>query len=145
MLLQFFNFVIHPHKVFMSKPLQGEDVSLFDLAVAEGLVPTSTEMLDELEVAPIGPPPRPKLTKFPGDIDKALEKLRERDVVARNNIRMKEDNKTVSLTTSKVNYIDPRIVLAWTQREGVPPSKVFSKTLIKKFTWAAGVDPNYKF
>jgi DNA topoisomerase-1 len=74
-----------------------------------------------------------------------LRLQRERETNFRNNIRMKEDNKTVSLTTSKVNYIDPRIVLAWTQREDVPPSKVFSKTLIKKFTWAAGVDPNYKF
>jgi DNA topoisomerase-1 len=129
----------------MSRPLAGEDISLYDLAVNEGLVPTSMELLDELEVAPIGPPPRPKLTKFPGDLGKALEKLKEREATARNNILMREDNKTVSLSTSKVNYIDPRIVLAWTQREGVPPAKVFSKTLIKKFTWAAGVDPNYTF
>lgn len=129
----------------MSTPLAGEEVSLYDLGVAEGLVPDSIDELEELEAAPIGPPPRPKPSKFPSDIDKALAKLREREMNQRNNMRIKEDNKTVSLSTSKVNYIDPRIVLAWTKREGVAPAKVFSKTLMKKFTWAQGVDPDYKF
>ena len=38
--------------------------------------------------------------------------------------RLKEDLKTVALGTSKINYLDPRISVAWCKRNEVPIEKV---------------------
>lgn len=43
----------------------------------------------------------------------------------------KEDLKTVALGTSKINYLDPRISVAWCKRNEVPIEKV--KKLVKFF------------
>ncbi|CBJ32924.1 conserved unknown protein [Ectocarpus siliculosus] len=45
-------------------------------------------------------------------------------------IRDRDDNKEVSLSTSKINYMDPR---------------VFAKTLQNKFVWAMNVPPDWNF
>jgi len=44
--------------------------------------------------------------------------------------------KTVSLTTSKINYLDPRITVAWAKKVDCPIEKLFSKTIRQKFPWA---------
>lgn len=46
-----------------------------------------------------------------------IEKM-ERDM------HTKEDLKTVALGTSKINYLDPRITVAWCKRHEVPIEKV---------------------
>lgn len=61
------------------------------------------------------------------------------------NLKHKDDNKEVSLGTSKINYMDPRITVAWCKRNEVPIEKVFSKTLRDKFNWAAAVAPDWEF
>lgn len=38
-------------------------------------------------------------------------------------LRNKDDNKEVSLTTSKINYMDPRVSVAWCKRHEVPVEK----------------------
>lgn len=48
-----------------------------------------------------------------------IEKM-ERDM------KTKEDLKTVALGTSKINYLDPRITVAWCKRHEVPIEKVNS-------------------
>jgi len=40
--------------------------------------------------------------------------------------KIKEDLKTVALGTSKINYLDPRITVAWCKRHEVPIEKVCS-------------------
>jgi DNA topoisomerase-1 len=60
-------------------------------------------------------------------------------------LKHKDDNKEVSLGTSKINYMDPRITVAWCKRNEVPIEKVFSKTLRDKFNWAAVVPPDWEF
>ena len=66
-----------------------------------------------------------------------------------NNIKGKRDLKielkNVSLNTSKTNYIDPRITIAFLKRHNIPMEKIFSQTLIDKFFWAVDVDRNWKF
>ena len=42
--------------------------------------------------------------------------------------KIKEDLKTVALGTSKINYLDPRITVAWCKRHEVPIEKVCSLT-----------------
>ena len=38
--------------------------------------------------------------------------------------KIKDDNKTIALSTSKLNYLDPRISVAWCKKHNVPIDKV---------------------
>ena len=57
----------------------------------------------------------------------------------------KEKMKNVSLSTSKNNYIDPRIIFSFIKRFDIPPEKLFTQQLIERFKWASNVDKDYKF
>lgn len=61
----------------------------------------------------------------------------------------KEENKTIALSTSKLNYLDPRISIAWCKKHGVDVGKVFNKTQREKFQWAIdmveGMDEEFVF
>ena len=64
-------------------------------------------------------------------------------------LKLKKDTKlkmkNVSLGTSKNNYIDPRIIFSFIKKFDIPPEKLFTKVLIKRFEWASSVDTNYRF
>ena len=45
-------------------------------------------------------------------------------------MKTKEDLKTVALGTSKINYLDPRITVAWCKRHEVPIEKVLASSLV---------------
>ena len=64
-------------------------------------------------------------------------------------LKLKKETKTkmknVSLGTSKNNYIDPRIIFAFIKKFEIPPEKLFTKVLIKRFEWASNVDKDYRF
>lgn len=57
----------------------------------------------------------------------------------------REELKTVALGTSKVNYLDPRISVAWCKRNEVPIEKIFNRSLLAKFAWSMDVEPSYRF
>ncbi|XP_030244302.1 DNA topoisomerase 1 [Drosophila navojoa] len=58
----------------------------------------------------------------------------------------RDENKTIALGTSKLNYLDPRITVAWCKKYGVPIEKIFNKTHRTKFLWAIHMaDENYRF
>ena len=58
----------------------------------------------------------------------------------------KEENKTIALGTSKLNYLDPRISVAWVKKYDVPIEKVYNKTQREKFRWAIDMaGPDYVF
>ena len=58
----------------------------------------------------------------------------------------KIENKTIALSTSKLNYLDPRISVAWCKRFDVPVEKVYNNTQRKKFRWAMEmVDADFVF
>lgn len=48
----------------------------------------------------------------------------------------RDENKEIALGTSKLNYLDPRIAIAWCKRLNVPIDKVYNKTQREKFQWA---------
>ena len=121
-----------------------EDLSLFARASRNGLL-SQEPVDDEPDVAEVGPPPRPPIRRFPGNVEAAIEKAKVQLNREENNARIKDENKSVSLGTSKINYIDPRIVCSWATREKVPLSKLFSATLQKKFPWAMTVTDSYRF
>ena len=58
----------------------------------------------------------------------------------------KEENKQIALGTSKLNYLDPRITVAWTKRYSVGIEKIFNKTQREKFAWAMDMaDETFEF
>ncbi|KAG5487444.1 hypothetical protein LSCM1_07397 [Leishmania martiniquensis] len=120
------------------------EATLFDIAQSQGLVNKEALMQEEEEVPTSAPPRPPVVRSFPSDIDKALARYRERLNHEENMIRIKDDNKAVSLGTSKINYIDPRIVCSWAKAQDVPINKIFSATILKKFPWALNAE-NFDF
>ncbi len=74
-------------------------------------------------------------------IDSWVEKIKKVEV----NVRDRQDNKEVSLGTSKINYMDPRISVAWCKRNEIPIEKIFAKTLREKFIWALSVPSDWRF
>ncbi|CAD6453629.1 c32de514-d401-4830-8157-b7b918f15005 [Sclerotinia trifoliorum] len=74
----------------------------------------------------------PSVDKFEANITKIDERIA-------NMLLKREDregNKEVALGTSKINYIDPRLTVVFSQKFDVPIEKFFSKTLREKFAWA---------
>lgn len=67
-----------------------------------------------------------------------LDKLKSRK-------ELKQELKNISLGTSKANYIDPRITVAFLKLHNLPIEKVFSTALRDKFKWAFDVDADFKF
>ncbi|XP_047641484.1 DNA topoisomerase I, mitochondrial isoform X2 [Phacochoerus africanus] len=65
-----------------------------------------------------------------------LEKLEEQLARLGTQATDKEEGKQVALGTSKLNYLDPRISIAWCRRFGVPVEKIYNKTQREKFAWA---------
>lgn len=74
-------------------------------------------------------------------LEKKLLLLQKAEIQA----KVKEDLKTVALGTSKINYLDPRITVAWCKRNEVPIEKVFNKSLLNKFLWSMEVEPEFRF
>nr|UWK20494.1 topoisomerase [Trichoderma balearicum] len=74
----------------------------------------------------------PTVEKLLAGIDKIDERIRILETQAED----RDGNKEVALSTSKINYIDPRLTVVFSKKFDVPIEKFFSKTLRDKFRWA---------
>lgn len=74
-----------------------------------------------------------------------IEKLQKQILELKAKKEYKIQMKGVSLGTSKINYIDPRISVAFMKRNNLDIDKIFEKPLQQKFTWAFEVDKTFKF
>ncbi|KAE9620210.1 hypothetical protein Lal_00019051 [Lupinus albus] len=81
----------------------------------------------------------------PEALEKKISQTNAKIVKMQRDMKTKEDLKTVALGTSKINYLDPRITVAWCKRHEVPIEKIFNKSLLEKFSWAMDVDPDFRF
>ncbi|XP_028804027.1 DNA topoisomerase 1 alpha-like [Neltuma alba] len=81
----------------------------------------------------------------PDALDKKITQTKAKIDKMQRDMKTKEDLKTVALGTSKINYLDPRITVAWCKRHDVPIEKIFNKSLLAKFAWAMDVDPGFRF
>ena len=93
-----------------------------------------------------------QIQKIDEEINKfKKEKLQEtsKSKIGKLNIKLKKlkakkelklELKNISLGTSKINYIDPRITISWIKKHDFPIEKIFSETLRDKFKWAFEVD-----
>ncbi|KAJ4807589.1 DNA topoisomerase 1 [Rhynchospora pubera] len=109
------------------------------------------ELEEDLSRAKRGKPPlkdkdgKQKRNLAPEAIEKKLVQIDARIEKMEIDKKVKEDLKTVALGTSKINYLDPRITVAWCKRHEVPIEKIFNKSLLAKFAWAMDVEPSYRF
>ena len=73
-----------------------------------------------------------------------MKKLRER--IASDLVKLQAKNdKKVALSTSKINYMDPRITISWCKLKAVPIEKIFKRNLQAKFNWAMNNEAEWKF
>ncbi|KAH9571847.1 hypothetical protein CY35_02G114400 [Sphagnum magellanicum] len=121
----------------------------------EGKMTEMEALLEELEVdldrAIKGKPPlkdsdgKVKKNQNPEALEKKIAATRQKVEKMRLDMRIKDDLKTVALGTSKINYMDPRITVAWCKLHEVPIEKIFNKSLLAKFAWAMEVEPDFRF
>jgi len=83
--------------------------------------------------------------KTPQQVKASIEKTKNLLIKLELTHKMKGDNKEVALGTSKINYMDPRITVAFCKKLDCPLEKIFSKTIIEKFPWACAEKPDYRF
>lgn len=69
-------------------------------------------------------------------IEKKVARVKEQLKKLKTQRTDKDENKQIALGTSKLNYLDPRISVAWCKKNDVPIEKVFNKTQREKFRWA---------
>lgn len=82
------------------------------------------------------------------DKDKNKDKLKKLEMKlkdAKSKKELKMELKNLSLSTSKTNYIDPRITVAFLKYHNIPIEKVFSQALRDKFFWAMDIDEKWTF
>jgi len=77
-----------------------------------------------------------KATKLFDQKSKQLSRLKEQLHKLEIAKTDKDENKEIALGTSKLNYLDPRISVAWCKKYSVPIEKVYTKTHREKFQWA---------
>merc|ERR1712071_590785 len=81
-----------------------------------------------------------------GKKEKQLEKLKEQLMKLEVQATDREENKEIALGTSKLNYLDPRISVAWCKKHNVPIEKIYNKTQRDKFQWAIDMaGPEFEF
>uniref|UniRef100_A0A8C8MIJ0 DNA topoisomerase I n=1 Tax=Oncorhynchus tshawytscha TaxID=74940 RepID=A0A8C8MIJ0_ONCTS len=77
---------------------------------------------------------------------KAVERLEEQLMKLEVQATDREENKQIALGTSKLNYLDPRISVAWCKKWGIPIEKIYNKTQREKFAWAIDMaEDDYEF
>lgn len=86
-----------------------------------------------------------KLMRAKEQLTNTLKSQKERLAKLKADMTVKEELKTVALGTSKINYLDPRITVAWCKKFNVPIERLFAKTLLTKFAWAMETSQNFKF
>ena len=52
---------------------------------------------------------------------------------------------SLSNETSKANYIDPRIVFAFSKKHNIPLQSLYSSSLLQRHSWAKDASPDFKF
>jgi len=86
-----------------------------------------------------------KLPKDPNSCKKKIAETKMRLEKHNHAMEVKEENKTVSLGTSKTNYMDPRITVSWCKQVDLAIERVFPRTIRTKFPWAMHFKSTYRF
>ncbi len=85
-----------------------------------------------------------KLHETKPKTEKQAEKLKQREEKLKLTLELTEKTRDYNLGTSLRNYIDPRVVKAWSDAVGLEWEKLYTSALQKKFQWVSKVDTNWK-
>ncbi|NHI03473.1 DNA topoisomerase I, eukaryotic-type [Candidatus Nitrosotalea sp. TS] len=85
-----------------------------------------------------------KLKETPTKTEKQAEKQKQREEKLKLTIELTEKTRDYNLGTSLRNYVDPRVVKAWSDQVGLEWEKLYTSALQKKFQWVSKVDTNWK-
>jgi DNA topoisomerase-1 len=77
--------------------------------------------------------------KIKAQVSRAAEGVEK----ARAALEMKKETKNIALGTSLGAYCSPKLVYSWCADVGLPPEKVYTKSLIAKQQWADSTPPSY--
>ena len=58
-------------------------------------------------------------------------------------LKEKEKSSHLALGTSKLNYIDPRITIAFLKKNKIDPSEYYNERELTKFKWALSIDSDF--
>ncbi|SAM06171.1 hypothetical protein [Absidia glauca] len=122
----------------LDKPLPGSELK--DRLKKRG-DELKTRLAKERKTGKVESPPSATVEKLLAKVEKIDERLNAIRVQATD----REENKEISLGTSKLNYIDPRIIVSWCRKHDVPMEKVYSRTLKDKFRWAQDIPDGWSF
>jgi DNA topoisomerase-1 len=80
-------------------------------------------------------------------INKRISSIKDKIKNLKNKKSRQKESKSLSTGTSKINYIDPRITIAFLKTNNSINNidKFFNKSHQKQFAWALEVDSNYRF
>ena len=67
---------------------------------------------------------------------KSVNALQKRKDSLKNRIESKTDVMTVAIGTSLTNYIDPRLIVSWADKQDADLTAIYTAALLRKFTWA---------
>jgi hypothetical protein len=67
---------------------------------------------------------------------KSVKALQKRKDSLKNRIESKTDVMTVAIGTSLTNYIDPRLIVSWADKQDADLTAIYTAALLRKFTWA---------
>jgi DNA topoisomerase-1 len=76
--------------------------------------------------------------------DKQQERLRDREEKLRMQLELAVETRDYNLGTSLRNYIDPRVVKSWCDYVDLDWTKLYTKTLQRKFQWVENAAPKWK-
>jgi DNA topoisomerase IB len=75
------------------------------------------------------------------DAGRKINTINKRIATIKNRIEAAKDVIKMAVNTSLSNYIDPRIIVAWTEKRNIDISNVYSATLQNNFKWAIETTP----
>ena len=81
------------------------------------------------------------------NLNKKIASLQEKIKLSKKKKTLQTESKALASGTSKINYIDPRITIAFLKNINLITNidKFFSKTQLTQITWALNIDDDFKF
>ena len=76
--------------------------------------------------------------------EKQAEKIKQREEKLKLALELTEKTRDYNLGTSLRNYIDPRVIKAWSDVVGLEWQKLYTSALQKKFQWVNKINANWK-
>jgi len=70
---------------------------------------------------------------------------RKKTAILSQKTKLKTAEENVALNTSKQNYVDPRVTVAWGKKHDMPISKLMNATMRDKFIWAMETPSAWQF